>query len=70
MTMGDRVTVMREGTLQQVGTPQHLYADPDNIVVAAFIGSPAMNLYDAIVGKARGSSSSAPRRSTCRSPRC
>jgi multiple sugar transport system ATP-binding protein len=51
MTMGDRVTVMREGVLQQAGTPQHLYADPDNIFVAAFIGSPAMNLYDATVGE-------------------
>jgi multiple sugar transport system ATP-binding protein len=47
MTMGDRVTVMREGVLQQVDTPQHLYDNPDNIFVAAFIGSPAQNLYDA-----------------------
>jgi multiple sugar transport system ATP-binding protein len=51
MTMGDRVTVMREGVLQQVDTPQHLYDNPDNIFVAAFIGSPAMNLYDAILGE-------------------
>ena len=51
MTMGDRVTVMREGTLQQVDTPQHLYDNPDNIFVAAFIGSPAQNLYDAVVGE-------------------
>jgi multiple sugar transport system ATP-binding protein len=51
MTMGDRVTVMRDGTLQQVDTPQHLYDNPDNIFVAAFIGSPAMNLYDAVVGE-------------------
>jgi multiple sugar transport system ATP-binding protein len=51
MTMGDRVTVMREGTLQQVDTPQHLYDNPDNIFVAAFIGSPAMNLYDATLGE-------------------
>jgi multiple sugar transport system ATP-binding protein len=50
MTMGDRVTVMRDGVLQQVDTPQHLYDNPDNIFVAAFIGSPAMNLYDATVG--------------------
>jgi multiple sugar transport system ATP-binding protein len=50
MTMGDRVTVMRSGVLQQVDTPQHLYDHPDNIFVAAFIGSPAMNLYDATVG--------------------
>ncbi len=51
MTMGDRVTVMREGTLQQVDTPQQLYDNPDNIFVAAFIGSPAQNLYDAVVGE-------------------
>ena len=51
MTMGDRVTVMRDGTLQQVDTPQHLYDNPDNIFVAAFIGSPAQNLYDAVVGE-------------------
>ncbi len=47
MTMGDRVTVMRDGVLQQVDTPQNLYDNPDNIFVAAFIGSPAQNLYDA-----------------------
>ena len=51
MTMGDRVTVMRDGTLQQVDTPQNLYDNPDNIFVAAFIGSPAQNLYDAVVGE-------------------
>ncbi len=51
MTMGDRVTVMRDGTLQQVDTPQHLYDNPDNIFVAAFIGSPAQNLYDGVVGE-------------------
>jgi len=51
MTMGDRVTVMRDGTLQQVDIPQTLYDHPDNIFVAAFIGSPAMNLYDATVGE-------------------
>jgi multiple sugar transport system ATP-binding protein len=47
MTMGDRVTVLRAGELQQVDTPQNLYDNPDNIFVAAFIGSPAQNLYDA-----------------------
>jgi multiple sugar transport system ATP-binding protein len=51
MTMGDRVTVMREGRLQQVDTPQTLYDNPDNVFVAAFIGSPAQNLYDATVGE-------------------
>jgi multiple sugar transport system ATP-binding protein len=47
MTMGDRVAVMRNGTLQQVDHPQVLYDHPDNVFVAAFIGSPAMNLYEA-----------------------
>jgi multiple sugar transport system ATP-binding protein len=46
MTMGDRVAVMRSGLLQQVDHPQHLYDHPDNLFVAAFIGSPAMNLYE------------------------
>jgi multiple sugar transport system ATP-binding protein len=51
MTMGDRVTVLRDGTLQQVDTPQNLYDNPDNIFVAAFIGSPAQNLYDAALSE-------------------
>jgi multiple sugar transport system ATP-binding protein len=51
MTMGDRVTVMRDGRLQQVATPQTLYDNPDNVFVAAFIGSPAQNLYDATIGE-------------------
>jgi len=51
MTMGDRVAVLRAGILQQCDTPQTLYDRPDNIFVAAFIGSPAMNLYEATVGE-------------------
>ena len=47
MTMGDRVAVMRSGVLQQADQPQGLYNHPDNLFVAAFIGSPAMNLYEA-----------------------
>ncbi len=43
MTLGDRVAVMRAGLLQQVGSPQELYAQPNNLFVAGFIGSPAMN---------------------------
>ena len=43
MTMGDRIAVMKDGVLQQVGTPQELYDHPVNIFVAGFIGSPAMN---------------------------
>jgi len=44
MTMGDRVAVMKAGVLQQIGDPQHLYDNPDNIFVAGFIGSPPMNM--------------------------
>ena len=43
MTLGDRVTVMRRGLIQQVDTPANLYARPVNLFVAGFIGSPAMN---------------------------
>ena len=50
MTMGDRVAVLRAGVLQQVDHPQVLYDHPDNVFVAAFIGSPAMNLYEATMG--------------------
>ena len=49
MTMGDRVAVLKDGYLQQVDTPQNLYDHPSNVFVAAFIGSPSMNLYDAVV---------------------
>jgi multiple sugar transport system ATP-binding protein len=43
MTMGDRIAVMRDGLLQQTGSPQELYDHPTNVFVAGFIGSPAMN---------------------------
>jgi multiple sugar transport system ATP-binding protein len=46
-TMGDRVAVLKDGLLQQVGTPRELYDHPNNVFVAGFIGSPAMNLIDA-----------------------
>jgi multiple sugar transport system ATP-binding protein len=49
MTMGDRVAVLRTGTLQQCDAPQVLYDQPANIFVAAFIGSPSMNLYEAVL---------------------
>jgi multiple sugar transport system ATP-binding protein len=47
MTLGDRVAVMRSGVIQQVDTPKALYMDPDNLFVAGFIGSPAMNFVPA-----------------------
>jgi len=46
MTLGQRVAVMRDGRIQQVDTPQMLYSRPENLFVAAFIGSPAMNLVE------------------------
>jgi multiple sugar transport system ATP-binding protein len=49
MTMGDRVAVLKDGYLQQVDTPQNLYDHPVNVFVAAFIGSPSMNLFEATV---------------------
>jgi multiple sugar transport system ATP-binding protein len=49
MTMGHRVAVMRDGVLQQVDTPQHLYDGPTNLFVASFVGSPPMNLMEATV---------------------
>ncbi|QPK80177.1 sn-glycerol-3-phosphate ABC transporter ATP-binding protein UgpC [Corynebacterium lizhenjunii] len=44
LTMGDRIAVLKDGYLQQVGTPRELYDRPNNVFVAGFIGSPAMNL--------------------------
>jgi multiple sugar transport system ATP-binding protein len=49
MTLGQRVAVMRDGRIQQLDTPQALYAQPANLFVAAFIGSPAMNLVAATI---------------------
>jgi multiple sugar transport system ATP-binding protein len=52
MTMGDRVAVLKGGVLQQIDTPKNLYDRPVNAFVAAFIGSPSMNLYEAsLVGE-------------------
>lgn len=46
MTLGDRIAVMNEGRIQQVGTPLEVYDDPDNAFVAGFIGNPSMNLFE------------------------
>ena len=54
MTMGDRIAVLKDGLLQQVGTPQELYDTPNNVFVAGFIGSPAMNLLEAPVERRHG----------------
>jgi len=52
MTMGDRVAVIKDGLLQQVAAPEDLYARPANVFVAAFIGSPSMNLYEGTITNA------------------
>ena len=54
MTMGHRVAVMRDGELQQVDTPQRLYDAPANLFVASFVGSPPMNLFEAVVESDNG----------------
>jgi multiple sugar transport system ATP-binding protein len=51
MTMGDRVAVLRAGVLQQCDKPQALYDKPKNLFVAGFMGSPAMNLFEATIGE-------------------
>ena len=55
MTMGDRVAVIKDGVLQQVDSPEDLYARPANAFVAAFIGSPSMNLYEATLSRVESS---------------
>jgi multiple sugar transport system ATP-binding protein len=54
MTMADRIVVMREGHIAQIGAPLELYDRPGNIFVAGFIGSPAMNLLPGVVERAGG----------------
>jgi multiple sugar transport system ATP-binding protein len=53
MTLGDRVAVMNQGEVQQIGTPQELYCHPANLFVAGFIGSPGMNFLPAQIDGAR-----------------
>src|SRR3970282_2199385 len=55
MTMATRIAVMNAGLLQQIDTPQNLYDRPDNLFLAGFIGSPAMNFFPATVRKGDGS---------------
>jgi multiple sugar transport system ATP-binding protein len=54
MTMASRIAVINKGILQQIDTPQHLYDYPDNLFVAGFIGSPAMNFFNAKLVKGDG----------------
>jgi multiple sugar transport system ATP-binding protein len=51
MTMGDRIVVLKDGVVQQVDDPLSLYNKPNNMFVAGFIGSPAMNFMDAVIEK-------------------
>lgn len=52
MTMADKIVVMRDGRVEQIGAPLELYDDPDNVFVAGFIGSPSMNFVDATISDA------------------
>lgn len=54
MTMGSRIAVMRDGILQQLDSPQNLYDHPANMFVAGFIGSPAMNFFEAKLDRVNG----------------
>ena len=47
MTLGDRIVIMRDGFIQQIGTPQEVFNHPKNLFVAGFIGTPQMNFFDA-----------------------
>ena len=54
MTLGDRIVIMKDGFIQQIGTPQEVFNHPYNLFVAGFIGSPQMNFFDAKLVKADG----------------
>ena len=54
MTLGDRIVIMRDGFIQQIGTPQEVFDHPANLFVAGFIGMPQMNLFDAKLVKRDG----------------
>ncbi len=56
MTMADRIVVMHDGRVEQIGTPLELYDRPGNLFVAQFIGSPAMNVIEGTVGRGNGAS--------------
>ena len=54
MTLGDRIVIMKDGEVQQIGTPQEVFNHPRNLFVAEFIGSPKMNIFDAKLVKKDG----------------
>ncbi|MDO4940263.1 MAG: sn-glycerol-3-phosphate ABC transporter ATP-binding protein UgpC [Erysipelotrichaceae bacterium] len=51
MTLGDRIVIMKDGYIQQIGTPQEVFNHPQNLFVAGFIGTPQMNFFDAKLNK-------------------
>ena len=51
MTLGDRIVIMKDGVIQQIGTPQQVFDMPANIFVAGFIGTPQMNFFEAALKK-------------------
>ena len=54
MTLGDRIVIMKDGFIQQIGTPQEVFDHPANLFVAGFIGTPQMNLFDAHLARRDG----------------
>ena len=54
MTLGDRIVIMKDGFIQQIGTPQEVFNHPYNLFVAGFIGTPQMNFFDAKLTKKNG----------------
>ena len=54
MTLGDRIVIMKDGFIQQIGTPQEVFNHPYNLFVAGFIGTPQMNMFDAKLVKENG----------------
>ena len=54
MTLGDRIVIMKDGFIQQIGTPQEVFDHPANLFVAGFIGTPQMNLFDAHLARKDG----------------
>ncbi len=54
MTLGDRIVIMKDGFIQQIGTPQEVFNHPHNLFVAGFIGAPQMNFFEAKLVKANG----------------
>ena len=70
LTMADRIAIMRDGLIEQVGTPHEVFARPANIFVASFIGTPQMNLIEAeLKGYGNGKATVSLRPAGCRTQR-